>query len=135
MSTTDQASFSVIGSVRHVRESYRRFALSTYRLANEKLREQFERHVNEADVLVKGPYVTLARDFEPGGNLANLITEGVAHPDVSKLHWSFAQHALYKHQERALRASVEGRNVVVKTGTGSGKTEAFLLPVPKVEPS
>jgi hypothetical protein len=36
----------------------------------------------------------------------------------------------YKHQLDAVRAAlVEGKDLVVTTGTGSGKTEAFLLPV------
>ena len=35
----------------------------------------------------------------------------------------------YHHQERALTASLSGRDVVVTSGTGSGKTESFLLPV------
>ncbi|MEW6573198.1 MAG: DEAD/DEAH box helicase [Bacillota bacterium] len=37
---------------------------------------------------------------------------------------------LYRHQEEAIRKLVVGRrNVVVATGTGSGKTEAFLIPI------
>jgi hypothetical protein len=36
---------------------------------------------------------------------------------------------LYEHQHRALKAAVEGRHFVVTTGTGSGKTECFLLPL------
>ena len=33
------------------------------------------------------------------------------------------------HQEQAIRKVAAGRNVVVATGTGSGKTESFLLPI------
>jgi Lhr-like helicase len=37
---------------------------------------------------------------------------------------------LYAHQEEALKASFrDGDNVVITSGTGSGKTEAFLLPI------
>lgn len=36
---------------------------------------------------------------------------------------------LYVHQVRAIRKAVAGRNYVVSTGTGSGKTECFLLPI------
>ncbi|MGI6449171.1 MAG: DEAD/DEAH box helicase [Desulfitobacteriia bacterium] len=37
---------------------------------------------------------------------------------------------MYKHQEKALRKIIqENRNVVIATGTGSGKTESFLLPI------
>ena len=36
---------------------------------------------------------------------------------------------LYRHQVRMLRTVLGGRSAVVTTGTGSGKTEAFLMPV------
>ena len=37
---------------------------------------------------------------------------------------------LYEHQADAIKASVfDGEDVVVTTGTGSGKTECFLLPI------
>jgi ATP-dependent helicase YprA (DUF1998 family) len=36
---------------------------------------------------------------------------------------------LYSHQADAALESLQGRNVVVASGTGSGKTEAFLIPI------
>ncbi|MCD7896928.1 MAG: DEAD/DEAH box helicase [Planctomycetaceae bacterium] len=36
---------------------------------------------------------------------------------------------LYEHQAEALRQYRAGRHIVIATGTGSGKTEAFLLPI------
>lgn len=36
---------------------------------------------------------------------------------------------LYKHQEEMLLAALSGKHCVITTGTGSGKTEAFLLPL------
>src|SRR5262249_337321 len=36
---------------------------------------------------------------------------------------------LYQHQFDALQLALKGEDVVVTTGTGSGKTEAFLLPL------
>ncbi len=121
--------FSVLESVRHVKEQYRSFILSSYRLADPKLRTQFETHVNSADVLIKGPYVILARDFAPGKPLSALLADGKGHADLARLNWPFGEHALFAHQEQALGAVEGGRNVIVKTGTGSGKTEAFLLPI------
>lgn len=35
----------------------------------------------------------------------------------------------YLHQHQALEAAIAGKNAILTAGTGSGKTEAFLLPV------
>lgn len=121
--------FSVVESVRYLIAQYRGFILSSYRLADPKLRAQFEEHVNRAEVLVKGPYVTLARDFALGKPLREVVAVACGHMQLARLKWAFGQGPLFAHQEAALRAGERGRNVIVKTGTGSGKTEAFLLPV------
>lgn len=44
------------------------------------------------------------------------------------LGW-YSGERLYAHQEEAILAILEGRTTVVSTGTGSGKTEAFLIPI------
>lgn len=121
--------FSVVESVRHLKDQYRSFIKSSYRLADPNLRRQFEAHIDGADVLVKGPYLTLSRDFDRSHSLAQVLAEGVGHADLGRLHWPFGGEKLFRHQETALRAVESGRNIIVKTGTGSGKTESFLLPV------
>ena len=37
--------------------------------------------------------------------------------------------SLYRHQEAAVKSALAGRNAVLTAGTGSGKTEAFFLPL------
>lgn len=41
----------------------------------------------------------------------------------------FGDYELYVHQTEMFKRALEGRNCVVTAGTGSGKTEAFLLPL------
>jgi hypothetical protein len=52
--------------------------------------------------------------------LAELVRQGLFPPEVE---------SLYVHQQAMLRSAIDGRNAVVTAGTGSGKTEAFLLPI------
>jgi ATP-dependent helicase YprA (DUF1998 family)/very-short-patch-repair endonuclease len=116
-------------AVRNLIEEYRSFLRTSFRFLDDHLRRQFEQHLAQADVVVKGPYVTLARDFALGPTLDELVRRNEAHPDLLKARWPFGEYHLYQHQERAFRIGQTGRSFVVTTGTGSGKTEAFLLPV------
>ena len=53
-------------------------------------------------------------------------------PEIARLLDAglFPYDRLYSHQAEALVASLRDReNVVVTTGTGSGKTESFLIPI------
>lgn len=63
---------------------------------------------------------TSFRQFCAGHSLAPKL------PDC--LGW-FSNERLYVHQERVILSILEGKATVVSTGTGSGKTEAFLIPI------
>src|SRR5262252_3883899 len=81
--------------------------------------------------------VTRWDDLVQGEELAHLVTEPAReatlaplpddlHPDVRE---SLPHDALYEHQREAWDAAERGEHVVVTTGTASGKTLAFNLPV------
>ena len=93
------------------------------------LREKF-RGLLEAEELVKGPYVESLPDFEKGCSLADLVAEGLLRPEWQELPSEIRDRPLHRHQEEAIRRILLDReNVLVATGTGSGKTECFLYPV------
>ena len=82
-------------------------------------------------LLTKGPLLEATPPYEHGATLDALIREGVLSPAFRKLDSDALPFGrpLYVHQEQAIRKVAAGRNVVVATGTGSGKTESFLLPI------
>jgi DEAD/DEAH box helicase domain-containing protein len=51
------------------------------------------------------------------------------HPALQKAIETKGIHALYTHQFHSYQALIEGRNIVVVTGTASGKTLCYNLPV------
>ncbi|HEY2292359.1 MAG TPA: DEAD/DEAH box helicase, partial [Thermoanaerobaculia bacterium] len=116
-------------AARHLIDQYRRFLRTSYRFLDEHLRRQFEAHLAEIDIVVKGPYVTLAREFHSGKTLRALIDSGAAGAELARLRWPFGPNPLYAHQEQALALGRAGKSFIVTTGTGSGKTESFLLPI------
>jgi ATP-dependent helicase YprA (DUF1998 family) len=38
-------------------------------------------------------------------------------------------YPIYRHQAEMLQKALNGKNCVITSGTGSGKTESFLLPM------
>lgn len=94
-----------------------------------ELRSKFQDLLREEE-LVKGPYVETLPDFEKGASLADLVAEGVLSKQWEELEPSLLHRPLHRHQEEAIRCVLAGRqNIIVATGTGSGKTECFLYPV------
>ena len=85
--------------------------------------------MQEEEYLLKGPFPEAARNFETGVNAKELACECFA-GDAEDIIPALIARPLYVHQERAIRAThVEGQNIIVATGTASGKTESFLYPI------
>ncbi|MGW2374168.1 DEAD/DEAH box helicase [Kitasatospora sp. NPDC001683] len=114
-----------------ISSTYRRYLRSLLPLRDPALAKALARAVDTSPLLTKGPLVEATPAYAPGATLADLVGEGVLHPEFLRLTGPAlpADRPLYRHQEQALRKAASGRNIVVATGTGSGKTESFLLPI------
>ena len=96
-----------------------------------ELQESFWDTLSEEN-LVKGPFIETIPDFEKGAPLRELLQSegGFMHDAISSLEGNILDRKLHLHQEKALtEACKNGNNLVVATGTGSGKTETFLYPL------
>ena len=81
---------------------------------------------------VKGPFLETTLPFVEGKSLKELADEGLISNEFSKMGKSvhYEDWKLRIHQEDALRHIItKQRNMVVSTGTGSGKTECYLYPI------
>lgn len=119
----------VVFTERVVRD-FLRYQLTTYPFADTDLHAQLRSLLNLTESrrspLMQGPYVSLSRPFREGPSVAQLVSEGVLHPLLNSI---VPFPAVYGHQEKAIRAIKQTRTTVISTGTGSGKTEAFLYPI------
>src|SRR3546814_6298338 len=83
------------------------------------------------------PRVVLNPAFEPGGWIDDLVAEGLLHErcrDIFRIGKSASQFAgepmrLHKHQVDAIRQAAAGQNYVLTTGTGSGKSLSYIVPI------
>ena len=113
-----------------VAEAYYGYLETTFELADGRLRQKFHDKLREGGRLVNGPIVQSTAPFRKGSNILQLLEEGVLSPLFARYPSHVLERSLYRHQERAIRKMVrEKRNVVVATGTGSGKTECFMIPI------
>lgn len=119
-----------------IREDYERYIETAFPMKNPSLRQQFRELLRRRDFLVRGPYLEATPPFESGRSLREILATGVFCQSMADLDGpGFPEfgypidRSLYRHQEQAITKVGKGRNVVVATGTGSGKTEAFLLPI------
>ncbi|MCI0626214.1 MAG: DEAD/DEAH box helicase [Acidobacteria bacterium] len=97
-----------------------------------RLRREVTRALEQAELLLKGPFVEALPDFEKGPSLQALATKAnpLLHSEFSQLPQEEYQRPLHLHQAQALQAILNDEaNVIVTTGTGSGKTECFLYPI------
>ncbi len=111
--------------------TYRRYLQSLLAVRDPQLNNALHRGIAETPMLDKGPYLEATPPYLPGKSCSDLIDEGILEPGFTALDSPALPLArpLYVHQEQAIRKVAAGRNVVVATGTGSGKTESFLLPI------
>jgi len=85
--------------------------------------------------IIKGPFVETLADFPKGRSLENMVQSGMLHTGFRQLDRpnegasSPFKRPLHEHQESAISRILAGENIVVATGTGSGKTECFLYPI------
>jgi len=107
-----------------------RYQLTTYPLADEDLHAQMRTLLrleeSRSTPLRQGPFVSLSRPFKAGASIQQLVQDGVLHPGMRGI---VPYPTVRAHQEEAIRAIHKGCTTLVATGTGSGKTEAFLYPI------
>lgn len=112
----------------NIKKTYINYLTTTFEFENEDLMDQFKAKLKEENFIVKGPILDITPTFDKGKSINELIEEGVLSQEFIKADFHL-NRKLYKHQEKAIRKIKNGRNIIVSTGTGSGKTESFLLPI------
>ena len=121
-------SFSPVTASKHITEKYYRYLKTSFKMPD-PYRSEFEHLIDSGESFAAGPYLDVTDAFKKGKSISELILEGILPSTFSKIHMNL-ERPLYLHQEKAIRKiASEHKNLVVSTGTGSGKTESFLIPV------
>jgi ATP-dependent helicase YprA (DUF1998 family) len=123
-------SFDPLATSDLIIEGYQRYLRSLLPVRDSRIASALDEEIARSQ-LTKGPLLESAPPYAHGATLADLVADGVLHPAFTALASEALplDRPLYRHQEQAIRKITAGRNVIVASGTGSGKTETFLLPI------
>ena len=112
-----------------IRQRYENYLKTSFYFKDPDLRESFEAALQEEGTLLNGPFPEIARGFKRGLNARTLAQKCFPRQSECLLP-ALIDRPLYMHQERAVRTTYQDQqNIVVATGTASGKTESFLYPI------
>ena len=122
-----------------IREGYLRYFDTAFWLRDEKLMAERRRLLEQDGLVFQDAFVEPLPAYPNGRTIREVCADAgldraVADRLGAMLFGKDGEFELWEHQARSLQVSLapggrQLRNVVVTSGTGSGKTECFLLPV------
>ena len=131
-----------IGAFNKIKDDYIRYFAHAYRINNSELNKERIAQLKENDSLYKEPYLEILPEYELVKGLKSIkelapqFTNSFGSLKMSNSFFAkfivpgLMNYVPYGHQLGMLtKAFAERKNVVITSGTGSGKTESFLLPL------
>lgn len=127
-----------IGAYDRLQDGIKRYITSAFATNSETFEKERGSLLSQSGVLFQEPYVEPIPTYKSGCSLGELSADDLpglndcgreAFKAIVGAGLFTGDYPLHSHQQRMLKESLGGKHGVVVTGTGSGKTEAFLLPV------
>lgn len=127
-----------IGAFYEIRENFLRYIRTAFGVRYPSVEQEREDLLRQAGSLCGDPWIEPLPRYASGSQVRGIGSElmpGFSSEEI-EVAKSFFDCGLFPkgarlrtHQSRMLQRSLAGRNCVVTAGTGSGKTECFLLPL------
>ena len=117
-------------------EDYARYTRSFIKIADPRVDAKVAGALDDG-VLWPDPLLQLNPTFEPGGTIDDLVNDGTLHRECAKI-FRFEKTDtdlrgkplfLHAHQTEAIRKSKEGKSYILTSGTGSGKSMTYIVPI------
>ena len=117
-------------------EDYARYTRSFIRIADPRISTMVESELT-AGAFWPEPLLQLNPTFLPGGTIDDLVKGGTLHPECTKIFridksdtdLTGKQLLLHTHQREAILKAKEGKSYVLTSGTGSGKSLTYIVPI------
>lgn len=134
--TNNGAPLTIGETIQQLHQALSDYVEATYHISDPKLVAQRKQLLGELGVIHQRPYIESTPRYKIGDSFAELGLDQATlnlFASISQKNENFDRLIYdppYQHQADSARLYlVEGKSLVVMTGTGSGKTECFLLPI------
>ena len=122
-------------SAGHDIRDYRDFIGSFVNIRDTRVRQAVDLALDEGRLWPE-PWLSLNPKFKPGGTMSDLVAAGTLHPECDRI-FRIKDEAdstgtdlnLYQHQVTAIETARSGDPYVLTTGTGWGKSLAYIVPI------
>lgn len=118
----------------HVVGDYAEYTKSFIRISDARISASVHQEIADG-LLWPEPLLQLNPSFAPGQRIDELIAEGILHEDCGRIfrikkndNDVGRELRLHLHQEQAIRTAAANEPYVLTTGTGSGKSLAYIIP-------
>jgi superfamily II DNA/RNA helicase len=110
-------------------DEYRSFATSFTSIFAQDIRQQIDSIYAEGRFWPE-PLIQINPSYRRSKTVAELVASGMLQPECAEIFRADGEPLpLYKHQEQAIAIASQGGSYVVTTGTGSGKSLCFFIPI------
>jgi len=123
------------GVLKDVLDDYESFVRGFLNIRDPEILDRVQREVGDG-LLWPEPWLALSPAFEAGGSVGDLVDSGVLHPACREIfrHRSETdpigrELAFHRHQSDAIEIAARRESYVVTTGTGSGKSLSYIVPI------
>jgi superfamily II DNA/RNA helicase len=103
-------------------EDYKTYICSFLNIADLNIRKIVEEELGRGKLWPE-PLLQFNPSFEIAGSVASLSAAGLLHSDIADIFKGFS---LYRHQVEAIRLGTAGKDFIVTSGTGSGKSLTYI---------
>ncbi len=106
-------------------DDYHRYIDSFLNIRDRKVKAFVDGELAKGE-LWQDPLIQLNPAYQRGASINELIDRDILHPDCSKYFHGFQ---FYQHQAQAFVAAQTQKPYVLTTGTGSGKSLSYVVPI------
>lgn len=118
-------------------DDYSSYVKSFIEVRDQRIHDYVEEKLFQQGLLWPEPLIQMNPLFEAGLSIDDLTERGILHPACSaifrrgkdKTQPAGISMSLYKHQQEAIELARGGYSYVLTTGTGSGKSLTYIIPI------